>query len=296
MKSSPTFKKTNPKNPMNKYAHIINKLEVELEEIKLSNEDLLIITEKSIKAIQTSLLKLKKITQNSKFDKQADEIIFFKSIKPTIVAKLIYQVKLFNIESKYIAGTKNSQIDYLEKSIIKLQEYFNDNQEIYIYFRRSDTHLDHHYFLVKNKNLRIHPDNLLSISDESFATTHDTTYANFIANTMLIKYLKGEIDNIQKNKNEEIVPEINIHSSNLFWTGNKVDLVELIYALHASKVINRGKVGIKEIAAVFETIFNIDIGGFYRIYLEIRLRKTNKTKFLDVLKTKFLKRMNQSDI
>ena len=280
---------------MNKYAQIINKLEVELEEIKLSNEDLLIITEKSINTIQTCLLKLKSITQNSKFDKLADEIIFFKSIKPAIVAKLIYQVKLFNIESKHIAGTKDSQIEYLEKSIVKLQEYFNDNQEIYIYFRRNDTHLDHHYFLVKNKNLRIHPDNLLSISDEKFTTTHDTTYANFIANSMLIKYLNGEIVRVQKNIDTEMVSNSNTQSSNLFWTGNKVDLVELIYALHAASVINRGKVGINEIASIFQSIFNIEIGGYYRIYLEIRLRKMNKTKFLDTLKTKLLKRMNESD-
>lgn len=281
---------------MNKYAQIINKLDVELEEIKLSNEDLLIITEKSIKTIQNSLLKLKSITQNSKFDKQEDEIVFYKSIKPDIVAKLIYQVKLFNIESKHIAGTKDSQIEYLEKSIVKLQEYFKDNQEIYIYFRKRDTHLDHHYFLVKNKCLRIHPDNLLSISDEKFTTTHDITYANFIANSMLIKYLKVEIERIQKNIDTEIVSNSNTQSSNLFWTGNKVDLVELIYALHATNVINRGEVGIKEIASIFESIFNIEIGGYYRIYLEIRLRKMNKTKFLDTLKIKLLKRMNESDI
>lgn len=278
------------------YLQIINKLEKDLEEIKKSKEDFLIKTEKSITLIQSNIQKIKNNFQDIKFASYADEITFFKVTKPALVAKLIYQVKLFNIESKRVDDTIASQIDYLEASIIRLQEYFKENQDVYIYFRSGDTRLDKKYFLVSNKSSRIHPDNLIAMGDDNFSTSHDTTYANFIANTMLIKYLKKEIQNLQGERTIAEQQNLYLEDSNLYWSGNKVDLVELIYALHASKVINRGNVEIKEIAAVFEYVFNIDIRGYYRTYLEIKTRKTNKTKFIDALKAKFLKRMNQSDI
>lgn len=278
------------------YLQIINKLEKDLEEIKKSKEDFLIKTEKSITLIQSNIQKIKNNFQDIKFASYADEITFFKVTKPALVAKLIYHVKLFNIESKRVDDTIASQIDYLEASIIRLQEYFKENQDVYIYFRSGDTRLDKKYFLVSNKSSRIHPDNLIAMGDDNFSTSHDTTYANFIANTMLIKYLKKEIQNLQGERTIAEQQNLYLEDSNLYWSGNKVDLVELIYALHASKVINRGNVEIKEIAAVFEYVFNIDIRGYYRTYLEIKTRKTNKTKFIDALKAKFLKRMNQSDI
>ena len=40
--------------------------------------------------------------------------------------------------------------------------------------------------------------------------------------------------------------------SKLFWTGNKIDLVKLIYALYNSGAIKSGMINIKELASVCE--------------------------------------------
>ena len=73
-------------------------------------------------------------------------------------------------------------------------------------------------------------------------------------------------------------------TSKLFWTGSKTDLIEFIYALQCSGVVNSGTADIKELAVVFEQIFNIELGNYYHTFIEIRARKINSTKFIDKLK------------
>ena len=79
------------------------------------------------------------------------------------------------------------------------------------------------------------------------------------------------------------------------WTESKVSLVEFIYALYAGKCFNNGNTNLKEIAFCCETLFDIEIGDFYRIFLEIRNRKKSRTQFLDKLKEKITLMMDELD-
>ena len=65
--------------------------------------------------------------------------------------------------------------------------------------------------------------------------------------------------------------------------------------MHSEKVLNNGTSDIKETAEYFEKIFNIDLGDYYRTFLEIRMRKTNKTKFLNSLTDSLIKKMEEAD-
>lgn len=89
------------------------------------------------------------------FESQAEEIYFFKKIKPKVLCKLIYFVENFNIESKRPESGIKEQTKYLNKYIKIPQEYFNNNQEFYHYFKRGATHLDEQYFLKKNTRVRL---------------------------------------------------------------------------------------------------------------------------------------------
>jgi Asp-tRNA(Asn)/Glu-tRNA(Gln) amidotransferase C subunit len=79
------------------------------------------------------------------------------------------------------------------------------------------------------------------------------------------------------------------------WTGSKVALIELLYALHTEGVFNNGTSDLKDIAEYFENVFNIDLGQYHRAFLEIRMRKSDQTKFLNALKEKLVKRMENTD-
>lgn len=112
---------------------------------------------------------------------------------------------------------------------------------------------------------------------------------------MLIVYLKTEINKLENSNGMELTINPYQKESRLFWTANKTDLVELIYALHTTGAINSGTADIKEMASVCERLFNIELGDYYRTYLEIRSRKINQTKFLDKLKESLIVRMEKAD-
>ena len=65
--------------------------------------------------------------------------------------------------------------------------------------------------------------------------------------------------------------------------------------MHTEGVFNNGTSDLKVIAEYFENVFNIDLGQYHRAFLEIRMRKSDQTKFLNALKEKFVKRMENTD-
>ena len=84
------------------------------------------------------------------------------------------------------------------------------------------------------------------------------------------------------------------HPKLLKWTDDKIALVELIYAI--SKSVNYGKASIKSIAECFQYFFQVDLGSYYRIFLDINNRKTDVSRYLDSLPghlNECLKKLNQ---
>ena len=69
------------------------------------------------------------------------------------------------------------------------------------------------------------------------------------------------------------------------WTHSKTDLIELIYALHASGAFNKGKATIREITLFFEEAFSLKLGNTSMTFQEI-LRRKDSTAFLEKLKDK----------
>lgn len=278
-----------------KIIRIVSEFEAKIELLESEIENTINKAEEGIKITRKTLNKLREVISNSEFKSIKSEINFFKNIKPLIYSKLIYYVKLFYIESKRPRGSSKSQIKYFNNQIDKLQNYFNDNLEFYHYYRRGATFLDEHYFLRGKADIRLFPNSLAFFYDHQFATSHDTTVSTIIAYDMLIIYLKTESDKIENNTGMEIGLNTFQKQSDMMWSANKTDLVELIYALYALRAINRGTVDIKEIALIFENMFNVELGDYYRTYLEVRSRKINRTKFLDKLREALLQKMDEQD-
>ncbi len=277
---------------MNQYKNILNALEHQLYEMERANSDILIRAEKGLKMVKSNLRKMRQMVVKKGFKSDKNEITFFKEIKPRLYSKLIYYAKIFNIESKRPRGSIKSQIKYLNFHIAKHQDFFNDHLEFYHYYRRNATELDELYFLRENMDLRLY-DCHYYFSDEQFSTSRDNIVAVIMAYDLLIVYLKKEIEILENNYSKIFT---NVKQSRFFWTAHKTDLVELIYALHSSGVINSGTTDIKKIATIFENLFNIDLGDYYHTFLEIRSRKVNPTKFIDYLKESLLQKMADLDV
>ncbi|TXD81530.1 tetracycline regulation of excision, RteC [Subsaximicrobium wynnwilliamsii] len=277
-----------------KYQELILEFETNLEILESQSDDVLYKAESGISKTEKCIKKLRRRVIEKGFNSKGEEISFFKHVKPQIFSRLIYYVRLFNIESKRPRSSSKFQIKYLNNHINKLQVFFNENLDFYHYYRMGATTLDEEYFVRGKSYLRLPTQSYHFIIDEQFSTYQDATVATIIAYDMLIVYLQQEIEKLQTNT-ETINNNMKYATSKLFWTGSKTQLIELIYALHSSGAINSGTADIKELASMFEQLFNIELGNYYHTFIEIRARKRSKTKFLDNLTESLNKRFKDSD-
>lgn len=274
--------------------NLIEELNKQLNEICSTNDDTIVTATLATKCAIKKLEELKAFFLQNHYSNKNDEIAFFKEVKPQVISKLIYYNEIYNIEvNKPAASNKNIQ-KYYKKELSKITEYFKENREFYKYYRTGSTCLDKKLFLRKKHDIRLTVDSYYFQSDYSFATSHDYKVAKIMANENLKVFIENLLKKYQDKKaathqHKETIP-------GLKWTGSKVALVELMYALHQEKVINQGDLSLNETAKNIEQMFNIKLGQFNRIYAEIKKRKTiEQSSFLSALKDNFIKRINEYD-
>jgi len=239
------------------------------------------------------LTDLKVFVLEYSFADEAEEINFFKKIKPELFSKLIYYTKVYNIESRRPSGSREIQERYLRHELEKITCFFNNHLQFYQYYRMNSTFLDDKCFLRGKEDLHLFHDSLIYFVDPDFSTSHDIMVAKIMSNDMLEVFLNTELENLSIKANNPNWGQVgNMGSSSLQWTESKTALVELIYALQASTSINKGGVDIRELVALFEQVFNIRLTEVYRTYLEIKLRAI-PTKFLDSLKVGLVKKIEE---
>ena len=175
----------------------------------------------------------------------------------------------------------------------KLEKYFTENLEFYQYIRNNMMYLDDKYFVRGKLDIRLYVDTFIYDADPDFSTSHDYKVSKILANDLLSIYLKSEISFLERKEYSSNKTFI-ISKGKYTWTDSKTALTEFIYAIHSVKCINHGNIEIKEIANFMESLFKMDLGDFYRDYLQIKNRQ-NPTKFLDSLKASLIKRIDEQD-
>lgn len=265
-------------------------MEKDLEQIDLASPLDQDSAEKGIQLCRDALNSTREHVVQKGFKNQQEECRFFKTIKPLIVGNLIFYLNVIHISINKPLGTFKEQNNFHREYIAEMGNYFREHREMYQYYRRNLSYLDVEYFTRKATTAAWYCDSLTSFIDVEFCTARDMVYAQIIGNLKTITYLKREICSKKKKttKNTD-------NLSTLKWTGAKVDLVELVYALHSSGIINNGRADLKEIAQAFENIFQTTLGDYYRTFLEIRMRKNNQTKLLDFLKTCIQNKIIEAD-
>ena len=276
-----------------KYNLLLNNLNEQLNFIDLEIDDQIKKCEHAITIILKSINELKKLTAKNNFKSKSEEIQFFKEIKPQFTSKLIYFNRVYKIEMKKPNGGNKILKKYYNNELLKLKAFFDNELEFYQYYRSGSTYLDYKYFLRGEVDIKLALDSYYFESDMSFATSHDFKVATILANDLIELYLENQLLMLENNENSE--KSQRKPNVKLTWTGSKVALIELIYALHTEGVFNNGAADLKDIAEYFEHTFEIDLGQYRRVFLEIRARKSDRTKFLTTLNDSLQKRMENSD-
>ncbi len=271
------------------FYQLLSELDSELELVSPEDHPKLIRLESSFLVVEAKIKALKEFVLEYAFFSMEEEIHFFKELKPQILSKSIFYSELFNIEANRPIGTKKNQKQYLIRELGSIQRYMSSQHQLYNYMLLGKSNFDHLYFLRSNTMISGVSDGLASSMDERFCTPHCLALARINACLKINQHLHGEIESL---KNGSVVVE---NQPALNWTAPKVYLIELIYALKASGVLNGGNAEIKEIALFMDALMPKKLTDYYRTFQEIRLRKKNRTVFLDLMKERLERWMEESE-
>ncbi|WP_447951115.1 RteC domain-containing protein [Chryseobacterium koreense] len=250
----------------------------ELENINRDHGDLSVVAECCLIEIDEAIRKLKALVISYRFESVAEEVFFFKNLKPKFISEYLYYSQVLNIESAKPLSGKTSLKKFYRDRLQKYNKVYEADNDFYNYVRRKATYLDHKYFVRNAYDLKMKlPDYLYSF-DEGFTTSYDHQVAVFMANEKIISFLIAQLQELDRNEITKMQ-----QSKKLQWTASKVSLAELIYALHKSRCINGGSLDLSETIKIFQTLLNINLSNFHKVIGEIKSRKSNRTKFLQHL-------------
>ncbi len=89
---------------------------------------------------------LRKWIMEYKFASVAEEINFFKLMKPKITSRMEYYKKRYQA-ALFLPEKKPDQLRFWEYELDKIERFFSDNAAFYTYCKSQSQELDHFYFL-----------------------------------------------------------------------------------------------------------------------------------------------------
>jgi len=136
---------------------------------------------------------LKEQLRHSSFESQADEIDFYKNIKPRFTCYIEY-VMLINHSLLFVpVENKEAKKDFWESELQELNRFNEKNAAFVDYYKNKRTHHDHQYFLRANYDTA----NLIVSRpydiEAGFMTSHDHLVAAYLAQLMYNEYVKEKL-------------------------------------------------------------------------------------------------------
>lgn len=139
------------------------------------------------------LEELKTKVRQHRFADEAEEIHFYKELKPRLYALYIYHASIYQIETSKPVGTKKWKRKYLQNELKKLDDFFFQNLDFYKYYRSGDSHYDKQYFTRGQGLTGISIDLFSPIIDQEFCTLYSLKVATVIANEGVKEYVEKEL-------------------------------------------------------------------------------------------------------
>lgn len=241
--------------------------------------------------VQKALVQLKTELARAGFSDQKEEIYFFKKGKPQIYSLLILITERYAIENGMPLLGNEAQLDYLASQLSFINRFFRQNEFLYQYYRLGATDLDDRYF-IRNAGSQVAGFSEVPEVDPAFSTVADYLFSKFIAYEKLQEILKQEIE---MRKGAEEGMDRNAFKQ-LKWTGEAVNMVELVYGVYETGQVNGGKISLSELMDFFAQVFQVNISGYFKRFADIKRRKSmSKTRYLDEMQQLVAKRIEDSD-
>lgn len=260
-------------------------LSIEKEEVNVSRSKKSILEEAyhMVSFLAQTLADLKAEINLKGFESIFDEIFFFKNIKPEVLGRLIFYNKIVRIESYSPTNSDLIEPYFTEQVKILNKEYKKHivASDFYSYYRAGRTDKDEYYYRLGNINYFDGLDSFFFEVDREFSTYYDYKVALIKSYDLLHSYLSGKLVKAEYRGSEPL--EIN-EDAEFSWTDSKNALIELIYALHISRSVSNGRVGIRKISQMFEDIFEVSLGDIHHAFYQMKFRAGQRARYLHFLK------------
>lgn len=237
------------------------------------------LTARRLAVIAGSINELRDFVYRYKFSDVEQEIKFFKEIKPVFLSQYLYQKKVYQISLCEQFMAKDERLKYYHSVLKSMLRYAKRHHEFYLYCMAGETKNDALFFARLKKESD-------PMRDQLFTTARDGQLATLLSHNLINDHINEAI----RGLNSEFM-----QPSALTWTGKKSELVELLFALHATGSFNNADAEVKQIAMTFEHVFHVDLGNQYDYLQKMRGRKTGQVAFLEKMRTKLLQRLDQLD-
>lgn len=260
-----------------------------IDGIESSDNNILKKSQDASHVLAEAFDKLKKFILTHEFQNEAEEINFFKEIKPKFCYRLIYYRKLYNIEMNRPVAATCKQKEYLYEELDAIHKYTNKRLDFVRYYRSGSTHLDSLYFLRGRVDTEQYLETFYYELDPNFSTNCDFKVAKILANDMLSAYLMGEIELLTDNGVKIVTNGFPV--TKITWMGSKAELQEQIFSWDSAGTF--GKVPLTQLSDYIQNVFNIQLDrNLSRSLDDLKIRNI-PTPFLDKLKTALLRRMKR---
>ena len=237
----------------------------------------------SLVCIASTLELLKAFIREHPFENPEAEIHFFKYTKPRFYCWYIYVVELHNILATVPVGTDQMIRDYYMDELGIINRCFKIYSFSYQYYLQDETIKDSDFFL-RSSRIAFPAGQEHLIADPEFSTNQDYIFSKFRAYEMLRDFIIRRLRLLYQNPDNIFIAEL-LASKSRWWSGDKVELIEIAYGIYYTQRINGGKAEISHVIEWLEDSLNIDLGQAYRMFLDIRRRKTiSYTKYLDEMR------------
>lgn len=216
-----------------------------------------------------------------------EQIEFHKNIIPEILAFAIEAVLRYQIMNALPNGPREVQIAWMIDEIKQLEHFQNLNSFLHAYFKNGSKKLDFIFF-TKECQEEFTAGMPFSYSCDPLIFPQSNIFANFLANERIQQWLTREIE-LAENRLKPKLEE----KGGLKWTGELVNLVELLYGLHLTGQLNHGNLSLNELVRWAESNLGISIGVIQRKFAEIQRRKTiSPTRYIEQLKDAIIQKMD----
>ncbi|WP_184550464.1 RteC domain-containing protein [Mucilaginibacter sp. FT3.2] len=226
------------------------------------------------------------------FVDKEEEIQFFKYAKPEFYALVIFFDEQLNLELHKPVAQLDTIRCYYEKELEVSSRFAGRHRFLYEYYRDGMTELDYIYFtkIVGSQSSVLTG---ISYNDPGFSTPADYAFARFIAEEKFQVYiLKKIISLTDSNVSGQYVKD---SVGELRWTGEIINLVELIYGIYHTGQLNNGTASLAQIVRWFEGSLGVKIGRPHRHFIDISRRKRlSITKFIDHMRDVIIQKIHDS--